>query len=581
VVAIVAAAGLGWRARAEGAVSCDGGAEAFAGVWDDGVRDAVARAFASSHVPYADTATVRVAAILDDYRAAWIGMHGDACRATRERGEQSEHVLDLRMACLDRRRDEVAALTKLLAGAPAPDAVAHAAEAAASLPALDGCADTAALLQPGAESSDPRVRALRSRLADAAALRSLGRYRDALEPVRAIGAGARSLGDHRLLADTLRLQGQLETRLGELAHAHDTLAAALAQARLAGDLDRFGAISIDVATALGEAGISQAREGLGALRVADGALADTTDRKLPLALALERANLWLELAHAKDALPILERATAEAERTLPPGDPLRLRAREALADGLSLSGRGGEAAVQYRAVIAAETPVLGALHPATIATRIALCRALHRGGLGTARPCYEAVLGDADRVLGASDRHVVGARSDFGDGLLQLGRFDDARRVLRVGFAAVPAADWTAHWFIAMDLARELGETEVALGDFTAARDHCTRALAAADEQHLPFMADACIAEADVGVGDSAAAVALLAPLEKDAADADPLAAASWRAAYARAVWASMHDGKRARALGEQARAQLVASHQAEWRIARLDAWLATLPSAR
>src|SRR5262249_26585805 len=123
---------------------CSGAAQAFAPVWNAERRAGIAKAFAASKRPYAATALHEVDDALDRYAAGWIAAHTDACRATRILGEQTEAMLDRRMLCLARRKQEAAALADQLG--TADDAVVdRAVVAAASLPDVATCADVTAL----------------------------------------------------------------------------------------------------------------------------------------------------------------------------------------------------------------------------------------------------------------------------------------------------------------------------------------------------------------------------------------------------------------------------------------------------
>ena len=86
----------------------------------------------------------RVKAALDDYADAWRAMRTASCQAT-ARGAQSAQLLDLRTACLDRRRIELRALTDVFVREPDSEVVDHAVAAVADLPPLATCADAAAL----------------------------------------------------------------------------------------------------------------------------------------------------------------------------------------------------------------------------------------------------------------------------------------------------------------------------------------------------------------------------------------------------------------------------------------------------
>src|SRR5262249_27880216 len=76
------------------------------GVWDAGQRKRVEAAFLAVRSPYAASVFASVAALLDRFAADWVAMRTDACEAARVRGEQSEQVQTLRMACLDTRLKE-------------------------------------------------------------------------------------------------------------------------------------------------------------------------------------------------------------------------------------------------------------------------------------------------------------------------------------------------------------------------------------------------------------------------------------------------------------------------------------------
>ena len=69
--------------------------------------------FLATAMPSAEQVWTRVRDGLDRYAARWSATQKEACRATRIEGRQSDSLLDLRTACLDRRRTTLAALTEL------------------------------------------------------------------------------------------------------------------------------------------------------------------------------------------------------------------------------------------------------------------------------------------------------------------------------------------------------------------------------------------------------------------------------------------------------------------------------------
>src|SRR5262249_14759800 len=141
------------------AAACAGARARVRGVWDPERQSAVEHAFLATGLPYAKDAFAHVRDRLSDYTARWSAMSESSCRATRVEGRQSDTLLDLRSQCLDRRLATLAALVDAWRGTVTPDAVAHAAEAAASLAPLDDCADVPALTGRAPPPQDPQVRA--------------------------------------------------------------------------------------------------------------------------------------------------------------------------------------------------------------------------------------------------------------------------------------------------------------------------------------------------------------------------------------------------------------------------------------
>ena len=211
---------------------CAVGDDALAGVWDPAVKDKMGAAFSATGVMDNPQFAQRAEAIIDDYARSWIAMRRGACEATRLRGEQSEALLDLRMECLDRKRDELRALTHGLVEADRP-AVMGSVRATFGLSPISECADITALgapIRPPMQSIRERVEAERSELAAVRALRLLGRIRPALEQTEAIAARAKQLGYRPLDAEVLMVLGDLKDRSGDTPSAIKLIEDAVAAA---------------------------------------------------------------------------------------------------------------------------------------------------------------------------------------------------------------------------------------------------------------------------------------------------------------------------------------------------------------
>ena len=89
------------KARELQAQVCSGAAAQLGDVWSEARADEVRAALRASGLPYAPAAAERVVASLDDYADVWIAARTRACEATAVRQEQSQELLDRRMACLD------------------------------------------------------------------------------------------------------------------------------------------------------------------------------------------------------------------------------------------------------------------------------------------------------------------------------------------------------------------------------------------------------------------------------------------------------------------------------------------------
>lgn len=222
IVGLTVAAGFVGYTTASPA-ACRGGADAVAEVWNQQTAQQIEQAFASSQKPYAETAWTQTQVRLDAYANEWVEMRDDACAATHVRGEQSTTVLDLRMACLDRRHHELAALIDVLQHADErPELITKAVEASVALTPVAGCADREALTGPEALPEDPRIRTrvaqLRRELINGKALRDAGRYEEGLAIAREAVDAADELGYRPLQAEAALLEGTL---LGLMGRADD------------------------------------------------------------------------------------------------------------------------------------------------------------------------------------------------------------------------------------------------------------------------------------------------------------------------------------------------------------------------
>jgi tetratricopeptide (TPR) repeat protein len=221
VAAVVAiAVGAVWvhRTIAERTSRLCVGSEAEASeVWNADVQGHIERAMLATNLPYAVDVWRRTRGALDAYMAGWTAMQKQTCRATRIDGHQPEQVMTVRMACLDQRREEVRALTKVLEAADG-DVVAKAVQASLSLPSVETCKDVTSLLsvepEPGDSASRSELDSIRKGLAGVRAEYHAGKYAPARAEAALLVERARRVGYHPVIAEALLWLAQAMSKVG-------------------------------------------------------------------------------------------------------------------------------------------------------------------------------------------------------------------------------------------------------------------------------------------------------------------------------------------------------------------------------
>ncbi|WP_428265086.1 tetratricopeptide repeat protein [Haliangium sp.] len=136
---------------------CRGNDTRIEAMWSPTRRHQVERGLQATGRAHAAATFTRVAAIVDDYRTRWVAARAEACE--RERDDQAETALDLRMNCLDQRLHALTALIDTLADNPSGAAADGAIRAARALPAIADCADVDTLARAYPRPQDPTLRA--------------------------------------------------------------------------------------------------------------------------------------------------------------------------------------------------------------------------------------------------------------------------------------------------------------------------------------------------------------------------------------------------------------------------------------
>jgi eukaryotic-like serine/threonine-protein kinase len=317
----LAGVGFGWRmspSTTHEPPVCVGAEQALGDAFDVHDRTAIERRFAELD---AGAIASELLAHLDrwaqDWRQAWV----DACRATRVRGDQSEDLLDRRMACLELRRNRFGAFVDTMAAADEVLA-ARALELLGELDSLAACSDRAALLRQVPLPPEPErveaIRAAQGGLEQVRLLQLAGRPRDAARLLERQRPVVERADWAPLTAIFLAAEAWQMLREDQPAKAERLLKRAFTTAISVGDDSLARAIARRLAAA-GRDDPERARESLDWLELAAAlAIREDADEAVLAQLALVRSQILVTLGDheqareaAVDALERLARAEPE------------------------------------------------------------------------------------------------------------------------------------------------------------------------------------------------------------------------------------------------------------------------------
>ena len=606
--------------------SCSGADHEVADAWA-AHRPAIAAAFAATAKPYAADQLATVDTLIDAYTSGWARMRTDACEATRVRGEQSDELLDLRMACLDARLQQVAALADAFAHADAA-VVQNAVHAVQALPPIDDCANATALRAPTPPPADlatrARVDALHATLTKLRVQRDVGRYRDVAQQLVAAIAEARAVHYRPIEAEALALDGLVRADLDDAPGAEQAFRGALAAAEAGrrADLVIAALTGLTFVVGYGQArdaeGEALSQQALaviegtggsdllsahvlydrGSLRFREGKYAESIDDHRAALALLEHAlgpdhldvanahnNLGAPLeAQGKyaDALVEFQRAQHIYETKLGPNHPDVAMAENNVAATQRDLGNFRAAVQLFERVLATKEKLYGPDAPSVAATLSNLGAALDDlSEYDRAVAVLERAIAIRERTQGKDSLDVTEPISGLGNVLFDMGRGNEAvdqyARVLAIQRAKL-APDHPKVIETIIDLA----EGRRVAGHAAAALDDYRQALALTE--HAPAL-QRYVPYALTGIGDSeldlGAAAKATEPLTRalafrEALPADDIDLARTRFALARALALSGGNQARARELAEAARSGYTADRPAARAgRAQIEAWLA------
>lgn len=435
----VALAGLGGlavfglaRSSSSPDLRCQDMGEKFRAAWSPQRKEAVRTAFAATKRPYAADTFTRVATRIDAYASAWTRSRGEACEATQLRGDQSAELMDLRMACLDRRLADADALISVFAASTSGEVVDKAVAATENLDSLAGCSDVAALRAvvppPAAPATRARVDELRATLAKSRALLETGQYRAGLPIAQTTSAEAAKVGYAPLLAEALHLRGGFEEKTGDVASAARTIEQAIPIAAAAHDDAREAELWAGLVYVVG-VGLGRTED---AVRLRPGAEAALRRAGSPPATEAQFWNSFggvqFTQGHYPEALEHYQRALALKEAALGPDARDVAAARLNLGVVLNSLGKYDEADAAEQRALESWKKAIGPEHPDVAHALTNLGEnAYARGQYAEARAFHERALAIYTNALGPEQRDVAAANNNLGNAVLASGDIAGAR----------------------------------------------------------------------------------------------------------------------------------------------------------
>ncbi|MEX1369122.1 MAG: serine/threonine-protein kinase [Nannocystaceae bacterium] len=445
--------------------------------WSESRREAVRAGLVQSGSPLAEATWARFEPQVSAYLQGWGKVHRDVCEATYVRGEQSEMLLDHRMACLDLRLDAVASLLGALEHADT-DVVLHAMTAALRLPDPAPCRSQTKDDTPLEPSTQAR---LQQRLVRLVTEIDLGRG-DVAEPLATLREEAKANGLDRIAAQALYWSGLVALQRGEIDAADATLEAAVWECLAARDDETALRAMLEHVGLVGGLRLDSVRS----IPRLPWARALLERQGEPTALRVRylivAADVLGRNGHHTDARPLIDEALALVP-TLP--EPRRLYEEALNTAGVvaQLSGRSAEAEAIFERALEHTRVTYGDRHTkvALRLNNLAVAEANNGDRRGAREHLVEAL---------AIEREVLGSRHlSVGDALMNLAgvqhrdRPDDALAAVDEARAIYAAAlGEAATKTLAADLARghiaaQLGRVDEAERIYRQVLDQQRRAL--------------------------------------------------------------------------------------------------------
>jgi tetratricopeptide (TPR) repeat protein/tRNA A-37 threonylcarbamoyl transferase component Bud32 len=521
---------------------CGGGNTKMSELWDAGRGEALRTSFETTKLPYAGHSADVVVATLDAWAEAWVVSHRDACEDTRVRHEQSDTLMDRRMACLGNAFGEVEALVERLDGADA-ELVERSVEAVDGLPMLSRCEDADRLMAGRAPLEGDAKRAADEIAGELDQVRAdirVGDYSAGLERALALEPDVTELDDP---STNFRFADAVATLRGA-SHDDDRELARLREAYLAADrggddfsrvelgtrimqtlgydkadyegaaqwdqltrgaLERIGSpdplrARVDVARGTVALKRGDYQEAIALLRGGAQRLGDIDDGSEDHILAIQRLAVALREKGELDEAAGLDRRHYEwvVER-VGPKHPKTAGALGSLANLAYARGKYDESVELHERALTILAPIVGEDSPRYADALNNYAAALWAvGRIDEAAKIHHDNLTRKETLYGEDDIRLTPTLENLGNVLIAQNRNDEARRYLERSLAIKRAVHGADHPSTAMS-EMNLGVTLFQLGDLDAAERLYDHTMKVWSEKLGPDHADVGLVHTNLG----------------------------------------------------------------------------------
>ena len=438
LLAVVAA--LGWREAASPPRACVHAADALASAWGPARRGSLGAAFAALGTADGGDVWPRVAEALDEWSARWHTLRIEACEADRN-GKLASPTLTARRECLDRRLGELDSLVQAL-DKPNRAVALYATRAAHSLTPPESC--MSALPPVDAKPPQPSIRdgvaKVRARIDRAAALRTLGQQRPALEEAKAAAADADKLAWPPLTAEAQLEVGRTELDVNATDPATDGFYRALWSAETARD----DGLRLEASMGLFKASLDASHYDLaGRWNETDKAIAGhlAADGTRAARLAFDDMRLALYKGEFKRCIASGDQALALAEKAAP-SSPLVVSVMINLARCYGSVERGADATAILQRALPMSEKINGhqSQQTASVLSELGI-RARRAHHYDEALADYREALAIRERMVGPDNPDCASVHNNIGNVLGDEKHYDEARAEFERAVAI-----WTKAW---------------------------------------------------------------------------------------------------------------------------------------